>query len=58
MNTPALSPFFLLQLLLLLPAIDNNENRARSISTCAVKTPLVKAELFSLCFFPLETFFL
>jgi hypothetical protein len=47
-----------LQFLLLPPAIDDDDNPGRSIFTCAVETPLVKAELFSLCFFPLATFFL
>jgi hypothetical protein len=45
-----------LQLLLLPPAIDIGGNRALYIFTCADETPLVKAELFSLCFFPLATF--
>jgi hypothetical protein len=60
MSTPAFSPFFILQLQLLLlpPAIVIEGNRARSIFTCAYETPLVKAELFSLCFFPLASFFL
>jgi hypothetical protein len=43
--------FLQLQLLLLPPATNTDDNPGRSIFTCAVETPLVKAELFSLCIF-------